>query len=160
MRRPHLAILLLVGCDAPSGAASSASAKASAAPPPAASATATAAAPASAPAAPPTEVAAQHVLVAWKGAKNAPPGTKRTKAEAKKLADEVAEKARGGADFGELAKQHSDDPGSKERLGSVGKFTRDKMTKAFADAAFGLKVNEVSAPVESEFGYHVIKRNQ
>jgi peptidyl-prolyl cis-trans isomerase NIMA-interacting 1 len=69
-------------------------------------------------------------------------------------------KAKGGAEFTSLVNEYSDDPGSKARQGSVGKFTRDKMTKPFSDAAFQLAVDEVSGVVESDFGYHVIKRNQ
>lgn len=109
---------------------------------------------------PPEAVAAQHVLIAYRGAKNAPKEVKRSKAEAQKLAEEVAQKAQSGTDFTELVKQYSEDPGTKDRLGSVGKFTPDKMVKPFSDAAFKLKVDEVSAPVETEFGFHVIKRNQ
>jgi peptidyl-prolyl cis-trans isomerase NIMA-interacting 1 len=112
------------------------------------------------PAEPPTSVTAQHVLVAYKGAERCPKGVTRSKADAKKRAAEVAEKAKGGADFTALVAEYSDDPAAKERLGSVGKFTRDKMAKPFSDAAFSLSVNEVSAPVETPFGFHVIKRNQ
>jgi len=109
---------------------------------------------------PPESVAAQHVLIAYRGAKNAPPGVKRTKAAAKTLADEVAAKAKAGSDFSALVQEYSEDPGTKDRLGSVGKFTPDKMVRPFSDAAFKLRVDEVSAPVETEFGFHVIKRNQ
>lgn len=109
---------------------------------------------------PPESVAAQHVLIAYRGAKNAPPGVKRSKAAAKTLAEEVATKAKAGSDFSALVQEYSEDPGTKERLGSVGKFTPDKMVKPFSDAAFELRVDEVSAPVETEFGFHVIKRNQ
>ncbi|MBL0198465.1 MAG: peptidyl-prolyl cis-trans isomerase, partial [Myxococcales bacterium] len=109
-----------------------------------------------APAEPPTSVTAQHVLVAYKGAERSPKGVTRSKADAKKRASEVAEKAKGGADFTALVAEYSDDPAAKERLGSVGKFTRDKMAKPFSDAAFTLSVNEVSAPVETPFGFHVI----
>lgn len=109
---------------------------------------------------PPESVAAQHVLIAYRGAKNAPPGVKRTKAAAKTLADEVAAKAKAGSDFSALVQEYSEDPGTKDRLGSVGKFTPEKMVKPFSDAAFKLRVDEVSAPVETEFGFHVIKRNQ
>jgi len=109
---------------------------------------------------PPESVAAQHVLIAYRGAKNAPPEVKRTKADAKKLAEDVAAKAKAGSDFSALVQEYSEDPGTKERLGSVGKFTPDKMVKPFSDAAFQLRVDEVSAPVETEFGFHVIKRNQ
>ncbi len=122
-------------------------------------ASASAAAP-STPPAPPEAIAAQHVLVAWKGAKNAPASVTRSKADAKKRADEVAAKAKSGADFTALVAEYTDDEATKSRQGNLGKFTKAKMTPAFADAAFALKVDEVSAPVETAFGYHVIKRNQ
>lgn len=160
--------LLLTSCDdkkADGAAASSASATASAsvsAPPAvASSAPAPAASSAAAPAAPPDQIAAQHILVAWKGAKNAPASITRSKADAKKRADEAAAKAKEkGADFSALVAQYTDDEGTKGRQGSLGKFAKSKMTPAFADAAFALAVDQVSEPVETPFGYHVIKRNQ
>jgi hypothetical protein len=110
---------------------------------------------------PPTHIAAQHVLVAYKGAERCPKGVSRSKAEAKARAEEVAEKAKvKGADFSALVATYSDDPAAHERQGSLGKFTRDKMAKPFSDAAFALPVDGVSAPVETPFGFHVIKRNQ
>jgi hypothetical protein len=109
---------------------------------------------------PPDSIAAQHVLVAYKGAKNAPKGITRTKADAKKRAEEVRDKARAGEDFSKLVETYSDDPGAKERMGSLGKITRDKVVKEFADAAFALGVDKVSDIVETPFGFHVIKRNQ
>ncbi len=128
-------------------------------PPPIATATATTATPvASAPA--PDAVAAQHVLVAYKGAEKAPRGVTRSKADAKKRAEEVSAKAKAGSDFSALVAEYSDDPAAKERQGSVGKFTREKMARPFSDAAFALAVGESSAPVETPFGFHVIKRNQ
>ena len=136
---------------------------------PAASASATASA-TSAPASPtasasaaavvPETVAAQHVLVAYKGAEKAPKGVTRTKTEAKKRAEEVAEKAKSGADFSALVAEYSDDPAAKERQGSVGKFKRAAMAKPFSDAAFALAVDQSSGAVETPFGFHVIKRNQ
>ena len=108
----------------------------------------------------PDSIAAQHVLVAYKGADKAPKGVTRTKADAKKRAEEVAAKAKSGADFSALVAEYSDDPAAKERQGSVGKFTREKMAKPFSDAAFALGVNETSGAVETPFGFHVIKRNQ
>ena len=117
--------------------------------------TATAAPSASAEAEPPKRIAAQHVLIGFKGTKV---GTAtRSKAEAKKLADEVHKKAIEGADFAKLAEQYSDDPASKDRLGSVGTFDREGMVKPFSDAAFALKVNEISPVVETYFGFHIIK---
>lgn len=109
---------------------------------------------------PPEAVAAQHVLIAYRGAKNAPKDVTRSKKEARALAEEVAKKAKEGADFTALVKEYSEDPGTKDRLGSVGKFTPDKMVKPFSDAAFKLAVDEVSDVVETEFGFHIIKRNQ
>ena len=128
-------------------------------PPPTATTAATTATPvASAPA--PDAVAAQHVLVAYKGAEKAPRGVTRSKADAKKRAEEVSAKAKAGSDFSALVAEYSDDPAAKERQGSVGKFTREKMARPFSDAAFALAVGESSAPVETPFGFHVIKRNQ
>jgi parvulin-like peptidyl-prolyl isomerase len=71
----------------------------------------------------------------------------------------VAQKAKSG-DFAALAKEYSDDPGSGPRGGALGVFTRNAMVKPFADAAFALKPGEVSGIVETEFGFHVIKRTQ
>ena len=108
----------------------------------------------------PEVVAAQHVLVAYKGAKRAPKTVTRSKADAKKRAEEALAKARKGDDFSQLVKAYSDEPGAAERLGNLGKFKREAMVKPFADAAFALKVGDVSDVVETEFGFHVIKRNQ
>lgn len=146
--------LLLVGCEEkpkePPPAEKSA-------PPPV---TASAPATASASTAPPDSIAAQHVLVTWKGSAGAPKSVTRTKDEAKKRADEVAAKAKAGEDFSSLVTTYSDDEGTKGRQGSLGKFDRSKMVKPFADAAFALPVNGTSDPVETAYGYHVIKRNQ
>ena len=62
-----------------------------------------------------------------------------------------------GADFGELAKAHSDDLGSAKQAGDLGLFGRDVMDPAFETAAFSLPLNQVSEPVRSDFGYHLIK---
>jgi hypothetical protein len=153
-----LLALALAACDEkpaptvtpPSAASTLASSAPSTPPPPPAPSAATA----------PTMIAAQHILVAYRGAERAPPGVTRTKAAAKARADEVDAKAKAGEDFTGLVTQYSDDPGAKDRLGSLGKFTREKMDKAFSDAAFQLRVDQVSDVVETRFGFHVIKRNQ
>ena len=170
-RAPRALVFLVIaaiapGCDAkkPEGAAPPASGSALGAAPavsaPAVTASASAAPAPTAPATPPDAIAAQHVLVAYKGAEKTPKGITRSKAEAKKRAEEVAAKAKSGSDFSALVAEYSDDPAAKERQGSVGKFTRDKMAKPFSDAAFALAVGESSGAVETPFGFHVIKRNQ
>jgi hypothetical protein len=147
-------------CDDKSSKGSATTGASTASTAPSATASASATATASAPAVVPDAISAQHVLVAFKGAEKAPKGVTRTKAEAKKRAEEVAAKAKAGTDFSELVAEYSDDPAAKERRGSVGKFTRDKMAKPFSDAAFALAVDQTSGPVETPFGFHVIKRNQ
>jgi PPIC-type PPIASE domain len=111
---------------------------------------------------PPPEptVAASHVLIQYKGSLRAGPNITRTKDEAKKLAAEVQAKAKKGQEFAGLAKQYSDEPGAKERAGNLGKFTRSTMVKPFADAAFALKPGDISDIVETDFGFHVIKRTE
>jgi parvulin-like peptidyl-prolyl isomerase len=100
------------------------------------------------------------VLVAYKGAKRAPKGVVRTKAEAKARAQEARSKSAAGAAFEDVVKAYSDDTGSADRMGSLGKFRKADMDPAFGAAAFALKVGEVSDVVETPFGFHVIKRTQ
>ena len=86
------------------------------------------------------EVHARHILV-------------KTEAEAKAVIGELDK----GADFAELAKKHSTDPGGSSG-GDLGYFGHDDMVKEFADAAFALPAGQYTkAPVKSEFGWHVIK---
>lgn len=106
------------------------------------------------------QIAASHILIAYQGALRAAPTIKRSKEEAQKLAATVATKAKGGANFGDLAVKYSDDPSAKNGQGSLGKFSRQQMVKPFADAAFALKPGEVSGVVETPFGFHVIKRTE
>jgi hypothetical protein len=105
-------------------------------------------------------VAASHVLVAYKGALRADPSIERSKDEAKTRALSVLARARKGDDFAALADSMSDDPSAKRNHGSLGKFTREQMVKPFADAAFALKPGGVSDLVETQFGFHVIKRTE
>jgi parvulin-like peptidyl-prolyl isomerase len=109
---------------------------------------------------PPDAIIAQHILVAYAKAKGAPKSVTRTKPQAKARAEEARAKVLSGTSFADVVKEYSDDEGSVDRMGSVGKFTREKMDPAFSAAAFSLKVGGVSEVVETPFGYHVIKRTQ
>jgi peptidyl-prolyl cis-trans isomerase NIMA-interacting 1 len=157
-------LFLLSACDkgASSGApAASAPAETSAATAaPSASAAVASATASAAPAPPPDAIIAQHVLVAYKGAKRAPKGVTRSKADARARAAEALAKIRSGTPFEDVVKEYSDDTGSVDRMGSLGKFRREDMDPAFAAAAFALAMGQVSDPVETPFGFHVIKRTQ
>lgn len=78
-------------------------------------------------------------------------------AAAKAEAEAAIKQLKGGSDFAALAKKLSDDPGSKDKGGDLGFFGRGQMVAEFEKAAFALKVNEVSEPVKTQFGYHVIQ---
>jgi len=101
------------------------------------------------------EVNASHILIGYKGSR----GSKatRSKEEAKKLATEIAKKAKNGEDFAKLAEQYSEDPSAKRNKGNMGFFTWGRMVDAFQRAAFSMKPGEVSDPVETVYGFHVIK---
>ena len=71
---------------------------------------------------------------------------------------DIHERINKGEKFGKLAKELSIDSGSAKRDGSLGYFGRGVMVKPFEEAAFKLQVGEVSEPIKSEFGYHLIKR--
>ena len=76
---------------------------------------------------------------------------------AREEAQRVWQMAVDGEDFEELAKRFSDDPGSKEQGGDLGWFRRGAMVEAFENAAFNLPTGEISEPVETDFGFHIIK---
>ncbi|HEX9138762.1 MAG TPA: peptidyl-prolyl cis-trans isomerase [Steroidobacteraceae bacterium] len=79
-------------------------------------------------------------------------------AAALKKAQDVLAQLKAGADFATLAKKYSDDPGSAARGGDMGSFARATLgDKAFGDALFALHAGELSAPVKSQFGYHIIR---
>ena len=108
----------------------------------------------------PDAIIAQHVLVAYRGAKRAPKGVTRSKADARARAEEALAKLRSGAAFEDVVKTYSDDAGSVDRMGSLGKFGRGDMDPTFAAAAFALRVGQVSDVVQTPFGFHLIKRTQ
>jgi peptidyl-prolyl cis-trans isomerase D len=93
-----------------------------------------------------------HILIAVKQDSD-----EETRNAALEEARSLTEQARSGVDFGGLAKQHSDDPGSAAKGGDLGVIAEGVMVKPFEDAAYQLQEGEVSDPVKTRFGYHVIK---
>jgi len=74
-----------------------------------------------------------------------------------KTANEIYDKLKNGANFAELAKQYSIDTSTKDNGGELGEFTRGTMVTEFENAAFALKPGEISKPVKTQYGYHIIK---
>jgi parvulin-like peptidyl-prolyl isomerase len=108
------------------------------------------------PSAPTERVSTAHILLAYEGARRS--RATRSKDEARKLAEQLRDRARKGEDFATLARTHSDDATSKPRGGSIGPTERSALVPPYANAAFALKPSEISDVVETEFGFHVIKR--
>ena len=77
--------------------------------------------------------------------------------ETEETAKEVKEKLSAGEDFAKLAKEYSTDDGTKEQGGDLGYFGKGQMVEEFENTAFALKTGEISNPVKSKFGYHIIK---
>jgi peptidyl-prolyl cis-trans isomerase C len=104
------------------------------------------------------EVTARHILIRTKGSPvPIKPGAKElTDEEALAKANELHKRILAGEDFATLAKTESDDTSSSNG-GSLGSFSRGHMVPSFEQAAFKLKPGEVSEPVKSQFGYHIIK---
>jgi peptidyl-prolyl cis-trans isomerase D len=100
----------------------------------------------------PEQIRARHILVKVDPQAGAP-----TELMAKTRAEGLAKQARAGADFATLAKKNSDDEGSAKRGGDLGFFGRGMMVPEFEKAAFALKTGQVSDPVRSQYGWHVIK---
>lgn len=89
---------------------------------------------------PEEEVQARHILV-----------------ESEDKAKEIAEQIAHGADFAQMAKEHSKDPGTKDEGGSLGYFSRGQMVPQFEEAAFKLQKGDISQPVQTQFGWHLIQ---
>jgi len=79
------------------------------------------------------------------------------KAKARSQAGDLLAQLNKGADFADLAKKHSQDPGSAPNGGDLGFFSKGQMVPAFEQAAFGLKPGQTSDIVETPFGYHIIR---
>lgn len=73
------------------------------------------------------------------------------------LAKQIKEKLTNGGDFAALAKEHSKDPGSKDNGGDLGYFTKGQMVPQFEEAVFTMNKGDVSQPIKTQFGWHVIK---
>ncbi|HEX8010187.1 MAG TPA: SurA N-terminal domain-containing protein [Casimicrobiaceae bacterium] len=102
----------------------------------------------------PEERDAAHILIAVK-----PDASEEEKAAAQKKAEDIlAQVKKNPAQFAELAKKFSQDPGSAEQGGDLGFFARDgSMVKPFEDAVFSMKPGDIVGPVRTDFGWHVIK---
>ncbi len=100
----------------------------------------------------PEERRIRHILIA-----TTPESTAEEKQKALEKAREIKQQLEQGADFAELAKQFSEDPGSKDKGGDLGFVRRGLMEKNFEEAAFSLPKGAISEPVETPFGYHIIQ---
>ena len=108
----------------------------------------------------PSELCAAHILIMHKDSERGPPGITRTREEALALAQMIALKAQAdAADFAALAKEHSDGPSGPDG-GNLGNFLPDQMVLPFSKATLKLTIGEVSDPVETQFGYHIIRRQE
>jgi len=96
-------------------------------------------------------VEARHILIKLDQSSN--PETVEKK---RKTALDILKLARDGIDFAELAKQYSEGP-SKDRGGYLGEFKKNAMVKPFAEKAFQMKAGEISEPVRTQYGWHIIK---
>lgn len=92
---------------------------------------------------PEQEVRARHILV-----------------ETEEQAKAIVARLKKGKDFAKVAAETSKDPGSKETGGELGFFTKDRMVAPFAEAAFKLEPNQISEPVQTQFGWHVIQTEE
>jgi foldase protein PrsA len=81
----------------------------------------------------------------------------RTKEEALKRANEVLDKLKNGEEFGALAKQFSDDPGSKDNGGTYADAPVSQWVPEFSKAAVELPLNQISTPIATDYGYHIMK---
>jgi parvulin-like peptidyl-prolyl isomerase len=105
------------------------------------------------------EAQASHILIRFKGSRVPlkPNQKDLTEEEALAKVQEIRKKLLAGADFGATAKTESDDEGSAAKGGALGKFHRGQMVAPFDEAAFSLPLGQISEPVKTPFGYHLIK---
>jgi peptidyl-prolyl cis-trans isomerase C len=97
------------------------------------------------------EVHARHILIRAKA------DDEKASAAAKKKIEAIIARLKKGEDFAKVAKEMTEDPSGKANGGDLGYFTKDQMVPEFAKVAFELKNGEISGPVKTQFGWHVIK---
>lgn len=105
----------------------------------------------------PAKVHAAHILLMYQGSAGASEEITRTKEEAYQDIQKLLERIKAGEDFAALAREYSNCPSAKNG-GDLGDFSKGDMVKPFEDAAFKLKKGKVSTIVETQYGYHIIKR--
>jgi parvulin-like peptidyl-prolyl isomerase len=98
-------------------------------------------------------VRAQHILISYADQQTRLPDYEKAFTKIKELRTQIEN----GADFSALAAANSEDPGSGGRGGDLGYFRKADMIGPFAEAAFSLKKEELSQPVKTQYGYHLIK---
>lgn len=101
------------------------------------------------------QVRASHILLMYQGSERST--ATRSQAEAQQQIAAIKQQLDGGADFADLARQHSDCPSGRQG-GDLGAFGRGQMVKPFEESAFGMEVGQTSGVVETGFGYHIIRR--
>jgi peptidyl-prolyl cis-trans isomerase C len=107
----------------------------------------------------PEMVRASHILLVTVDPQTNKELSADEKAAKRKKAEDLLKRARAGEDFAKLAKENSEDPGSKDKGGEY-QFARGQMVPEFEAAAFSLKPNEVSEIVTTQYGYHIIKLSE
>jgi parvulin-like peptidyl-prolyl isomerase len=100
------------------------------------------------------KVTASHILIAFKEVN---PRTQRSKDDALTLVEELIERLAKGDVFSDLANTYSDDPTVKHNLGSLGSFSWGQMVEPFQEAVMSMEVGEIRGPVETRYGYHIIR---
>ncbi len=100
----------------------------------------------------PEQIRVRHILITWK-----PLGKQDDRAFIREQMVPILERARAGEDFAALAREFSDDYATKQAGGDTGLFSRGQMAPAFEKAAFALELGEISDPVETSFGVHIIR---
>ncbi len=102
----------------------------------------------------PERVRVRHILIKTQGKPKEEAPILRAKAE------QILKQIQGGANFGDLAKKFSEDPGSGQKGGELGWVTRGQMVPNFEKACFSLKPGELSGIVDTEYGYHIVQTEE